>query len=139
MRCTRLLSFDAAHRVMRHESKCKYLHGHRYTVEATFEAEELDALGRVVDFGAIKEKLGNWLDTQWDHTAILHQEDAPLGDAIIAHTAQRVFYLPYNPTAENMAQYLLREVCPKLFPGTGLACAKIRLYETPNCYAEAEL
>jgi len=135
--CTRKIEFDAAHRVMRHESKCKYLHGHRYVLEATFTAPELDDIGRVVDFGVIKEKLGGWIDANWDHTAILFDEDNKLGSAIAEHTDQQVFYLPSNPTAENMASYLLHQVCPKLFAGSSLACAKIRLYETPNCYAEA--
>jgi 6-pyruvoyltetrahydropterin/6-carboxytetrahydropterin synthase len=52
--CTRRIEFDAAHRVMEHESKCKHLHGHRYALEATFVAPDLDTLGRVVEFGVIK-------------------------------------------------------------------------------------
>ena len=31
--CTRRIEFDAAHRILNHESKCKMLHGHRYVVE----------------------------------------------------------------------------------------------------------
>ncbi len=52
--CTRRIEFDAAHRVMRHEGKCKHLHGHRYALEATFSASGLDALGRVIDFAAFQ-------------------------------------------------------------------------------------
>ncbi len=136
--CTRSLGFDAGHRVVLHESKCKYLHGHRYTVEATFEAEKgLDAVGRVVDFGVIKARLGVWLDTHWDHTVILWEKDKPLGDSIAHTTGQTIYYLPVNPTAENMAAYLLHNVCPALFTDTGLACTRVRLYETPNCFADA--
>ncbi len=132
---TRKLEFDAAHRVKRHESKCKNLHGHRYVVEVTAEAPELDALGRVVDFGVLKEKLGTWLDENWDHETILWDEDKILGDAIAAETGQPIFYLSENPTAENMAKYLLREVCPKLFEAP-LKIVKITLRETPNCWVE---
>lgn len=134
--CTRRIEFDAAHRVMQHEGKCKYLHGHRYVLEASFAARELDAVGRVVDFGAIKEILGGWIDAQWDHTAILFDKDQALGKAIIDQTGQRIFYLPANPTAENMAEYLMHTVCPALFGDMPIRCAKIKLYETPNCYAE---
>lgn len=135
--CTRRLEFDAAHRVLRHESKCKYVHGHRYAVEASFRAGELDSLGQVVDFGVVKERLGGWIDREWDHTAILWEEDRPLGEAIAAQTGQRIFYLPYNPTAENLARYLLETVCPSLFREGGLACVRIKIWETPNCTAEA--
>ena len=136
--CTRKLAFDAAHRVMQHASKCKYLHGHRYTVEATFVAKSgQDALGRVIDFGVIKKRLGEWLDSKWDHTTILHEQDKALGDVVAAQTGQEVFYLPSNPTAENMAHYLLKVVCPALFEDTDVSCTHIRLWETPNCYADA--
>lgn len=135
--CTRRLEFDAAHRVVNHESKCKHLHGHRYVVEATFHAPGLDPLGRVVDFGVIKEKLGKWLDDNWDHTAVLWEQDRALGDAIAQQTKQTIYYLPYNPTAENMAAYLLEKVCPGLFKGDALVCERILIRETPNCHVEA--
>ncbi len=138
--CTRSLAFDAGHRVMLHESKCKYLHGHRYTVEATFGAEQgLDNIGRVVDFGAVKHKLGTWLDENWDHTVILWDKDKTLGEQIAGSTGQKIYYLPFNPTAENLAAYLLSNTCPKLFGGSDLKCVHIRIYETPNCFAEASI
>ena len=137
--CSRRIEFDAAHRVMEHESKCKHLHGHRYVIEAGFASDALDALGRVIDFGRIKDVLGNWVDANWDHNTILHEADKALGEAIAAKTGQKVFYLPSNPTAENMAIYLIKHVCPALFKGTGASCTRLRLYETPNCYAEIEL
>jgi len=135
--CTRRIEFDAAHRVMEHESKCRHLHGHRYVIEASFAANGLDTLGRIIDFGRVRELLGTWVDAHWDHATILGDKDRALGDAIAAKTGQTVFYLPVNPTAENMAQYLLEEVCPALFNATGATCIRIRLYETPNCYADA--
>jgi 6-pyruvoyltetrahydropterin/6-carboxytetrahydropterin synthase len=135
--CTRRIEFDAAHRVMQHESKCKHLHGHRYAIEATFSAEALDALGRVVDFSVVKAVLGAWVDAHWDHTTILYKEDKALGDAITQHSPQSIYYLPNNPTAENMAAYLLEVICPSLFADYPIWCEKIRLWETPNCYAEA--
>lgn len=135
--CTRRIEFDAAHRVMQHEGKCKHLHGHRYALEATFVGEGLDALGRVVDFAVIKEKLGSWILENWDHATILFDQDKSLGSAIENHTGQRIFYLAKNPTAENMADYLFSAVCPNLFNGLGIRCIGVKLYETPNCFVEA--
>ena len=136
--CTRRIEFDAAHRVMEHEGKCKHLHGHRYVLEATFVAKNLDALGRVVDFGVIKQELGGWIDDNWDHTTILFDKDKALGKAISDITGQTIFYLHTNPTAENMAEYIMQQVCPKLFAHLPVECVRIRLNETPNCYAEIE-
>lgn len=135
--CTRRLEFDAAHRVMLHESKCKYVHGHRYALEATFSASQLDSLGRVVDFGLLKQRLLGWINEHWDHATILSHEDKKLGEAIASQTGQDIFYLPANPTAENMAAYLLQNVCPDLFADINASCTRIRLYETPGCYVDA--
>ncbi len=131
--CTRRIEFDAAHRVLEHESKCKNLHGHRYAIEASFSADGLDALGRIVDFGVIREKLGAWVDENWDHTTILFEKDKTLGKSISDITGQTIFYLPTNPTAENMAAYLLEIICPELFADMNIRCVSIHLKETPNC------
>lgn len=135
--CTRRIEFDSAHRVMEHESKCQYIHGHRYVVEATFTADDLDKQGRVIDFGQVKALLGGWVDDHWDHTAILHEADQKLGDLLAESTGQTIYYLPYNPTAENIARYLLEEVCPDLFQNSDVRCIAVRVHETPNCYADA--
>jgi 6-pyruvoyltetrahydropterin/6-carboxytetrahydropterin synthase len=135
--CARRIEFDAAHRVMQHEGKCKHLHGHRYALEASFTADGgLDALGRVVDFSVIKEKLGGWIDANWDHATILFDKDKALGSDIEKHTGQRVFYLSENPTAENMAAYLMQTIIPDLFKTDNLRCTHIRLFETPNCFVD---
>lgn len=137
IRCTRRFTIDAAHRVRLHESNCKWIHGHRYIIIASFEAPQLDPLGRVIDFSVIKQRLGTWLDTHWDHTLILHQDDRPLGDSIAAHTTQTIYYLPANPTAENLALHLLEIICPELFADAAVRCTGIVVEETANCSAEA--
>lgn len=130
------IHFDAAHRVMNHKTKCKLLHGHRYMVEATFEADHLDDIDMVIDFGEIKGRLGDWIDENWDHNTILNVKDKDLGEKIQSLTGQKVFYMEQNPTAEVMAHYIKYNVCKNLFPETHIKCVKIRLYETPNCFAE---
>lgn len=137
---TRRLEFDAGHRVMNHESKCATLHGHRYVVEAFAVAPELDSLGRVIDFSVLKEKLGTWLDEQWDHNMIIFHEDKEVLAALgVLPRKKDPWIAPFNPTAENMASYLLNDVCPDLFANTQIKIIKIRIHETPNCYAEASL
>lgn len=136
--CTRRIEFDAAHRVLEHESKCKHLHGHRYGIEASFSADGLDTLGRVVDFGVIRERLGAWVDANWDHNTILFERDKELGKSISDITGQNIFYLPTNPTAENMAAYLLEKICPELFADLNITCVNIKLQETPNCSVTVE-
>jgi 6-pyruvoyltetrahydropterin/6-carboxytetrahydropterin synthase len=134
--CTRRIEFDAAHRIMNHESKCKMLHGHRYVLEATFVAKELDSLGRVIDFGKVKEMLGAWIDNNLDHNTILAIADKNLGEKISQTTGQEIYYINENPTAENIAKHILEEIIPQIFYGHEVNCVGIKLYETPNCFVE---
>jgi len=132
--CTRKLEFDAAHRVMRHESKCRNLHGHRYVVEVTASAPELDDLGRVIDFGEIKRIVGSWIDVQLDHGTILNEDDHDLRE-FVSGQGWKLFLMDCNPTAENMVV----EICNAantLLSHTGIRVTHVRLYETPNCWSD---
>ena len=139
---TRTFGFDAGHRVLGHEGKCASLHGHRYTAEVTCSAAGLDQLGRVIDFSKVKEVVGGWLDSHWDHTMILHHMD-PMTQAYRTNSREvrealfgprTPFIMDCNPTAENMAVLLL-SVANDLLKPFGIRVVHIKLYETPNCWA----
>ena len=135
--CTKRIEFDSAHRVPGHDGACKMLHGHRYILEVTFGAQNIDESGMIIDFGIIKTRLKKWLDSNWDHNTILCQTDQKLGDDIGSYTGQQPFYLKNAPTAENMAHFLYFRIIPEIFNDfTDIRCIKLRLYETPNSYAE---
>jgi len=137
---TRRIEFDAAHRVYGHESKCGTVHGHRYVAEITAQAADLDNIGRVVDFSVIKEAVGGWIDKHWDHTGIVFVDDVETKRLMTALPGYKpMFISAWNPTAENMANHLLREVCPMVLKGYAIRVVKVRLYETPNCWADAEI
>jgi len=129
--CTRVIEFDAAHRVMEHESKCRNLHGHRYKIELTV-AGELDSLGRVIDFGVMKSVFGGWVDQNLDHGCILFDADEDVAK-LCEENGWRFFLMDSNPTAENLAE-LLFEKAKELLPD--LTVVRLRLYETPNCWSE---
>src|ERR1700686_2440056 len=69
------LEWDAMHRIPGHEGVCKAYHGHRYAAEISVRAENLDALGRVVDFSVNKDAMGAWIKQYFAPTAILYAKD----------------------------------------------------------------
>lgn len=138
---TRRLEWDSAHRVLRHESKCGSLHGHRYVAEVTCTAKELDGCDRVVDFSVIKDRLGTWIDTHWDHTTLVNSDDFALRDFCQTEEGEHGKRAAYvfddaEPTAETIAQELL-VVGQDLLDDTGVKVVSVRIYETPNCSALA--
>jgi 6-pyruvoyltetrahydropterin/6-carboxytetrahydropterin synthase len=138
--CTRRIQFCYGHRVWKHESKCNNLHGHNGVVFLHARAPELDTLGRIIDFGVLKAKLGRWIDTNWDHGFLFHHSDVATHQALeYMGPGQKTYVLPYNPTAENMAKYLLHRVAPEQMVGTGVQVYKVVLWETENCFATATL
>jgi len=54
-------------------------------------------------------------------------------------SVQKTFELPTNPTAENMADYLLRVIGPRQLKGTGVTLTRVKIDETENCSAEVSL
>lgn len=108
--------FDAAHFLKGYCGKCAQLHGHRWVVEIHVAGADLDGLGMLVDFGLLKEKLSIIL-TGLDHHLINELE----------------YFQAINPTAENLARYVYDEF-NSLPPGVKLQ--KVRVYETPDAWAE---
>lgn len=134
---TRYHDFSMGHRVAGHENKCAFLHGHNYRVHFTCSIAELDSLGRVVDFSVIKTALCEWLEDNWDHKMVLWEAD-PLLPAIMQAAPSSVVVVPFNPTAENMANHLLRTIGPIVLPGD-VRLIKVVVEETRKCSAEAKL
>ena len=101
---------------------------------------ELDSLGRVIDFSVVKSDIGTWIEENWDHKMIIYKEDKKTLDLLAqVPDARPVFILDKNPTAENLAHYLLWVICPKFLKGKGVIVHKIVFWETENCYAEETL
>lgn len=78
---TREIGIDAGHRVTHHGSKCRNLHGHRYTIQATCEGplyEQGEQEGMVLDFGFLKDEMMAVIDAYCDHGMILWQDDPAL-------------------------------------------------------------
>lgn len=135
---TRYHDFSTGHRVYGHESKCGHLHGHNYRITFTVEADSLDTVGRVMDFSVIKDLLCEWLEENWDHKFLVYRED-PWADTLKDLDPNGVVIVNFNPTAENMGQYLIDFVGPRQLQGTGVQLVRVSIEETRKCTAEVAL
>lgn len=161
---TRYHDISCGHRVVGHEGKCRHLHGHNYRITffcapalepdesnreewmgaAPLVRRKLDDVGRVIDFGEIKTRLCQWLEDNWDHKFLVWQRDGlvaelrPAGQptAVSNLLLNSLVWVPFNPTAENMAQYLVDVVGPKQLEGTGVALIGCKVDETRKCSAQ---
>lgn len=125
------------HRVYGHNGKCQHLHGHSYIIHFFCSAGNLNNLGMVIDFSIIKSTLCQWLDDNYDHRMLIWEND-PLANELIK-LDDSVQITPYNPTAENIAHYLLTEIAPKLLLNSGISVTRVIVEETTKCRAECEI
>ena len=100
---------------------------------------EIDELGRVVDFGVINRLFKGWIDDHWDHGFIVWDADENALTALEQVRPNKIYRLPYNPTAENMAQYLCEGIGPQQLKGTGCQLIKCTIEETRKCSATYEI
>ncbi len=143
MLITRRLEFDAGHRIPNHASQCRHLHGHRYAIEITLSGEIIqteDAVerGMVMDFSEVKRIANSMLVEQWDHAFLVHEGDRAVADFLATLPGHKTVVLPVVPTAENLAAEAFRILDAAYAGACGrLRLERVRIYETPNNWADA--
>jgi 6-pyruvoyltetrahydropterin/6-carboxytetrahydropterin synthase len=113
---TTIVDFEAAHRLADYPGKCSRLHGHNWRVEVTVAGRELDGLGMLIDFRVLNQAVTRVIDTL-DHYYLNEIEP----------------FRTVNPTAENIAAYVYRELAGRLPAGVAVKATKV--WESPHSAA----
>ena len=144
MQITTRLEFDAGHRIPNHNSQCKNLHGHRYALEITLSGdiisqEQASENGMVMDFSDVKRIARESVVDVWDHAFLVYCKDQVVLDFLNTLPNHKTVIFPSVPTAENMAAeaFRLLQASYKDTFGNHLKLERVRLYETPNSWADA--
>lgn len=145
------MTFDCAHMLSGHRSKCANLHGHTYKIQLIFQDELIDkkgdtSEGMVIDFADLKQLMQEEIIDNFDHAVIFsdlqHRNEA---EEDLYHWAvrndMRYVVLPCRTTAENMAAFmaqLIRDAfCEKGVPQNKQPSKiGVRLWETPTSCVE---
>ena len=127
-RVSKSVSFCYGHRLLNYQGKCRHLHGHNARAVITLERDSLDERGMVEDFSELKRLVWAWLDSEIDHTLLLHKDDPIL--PLLQDSGERVMVTEENPTAEVLARMIYEYVAAKGFPVTD-----VTLWETETSYA----
>lgn len=111
-RICKSIELESGHLLSKHPGNCKFPHGHTRSVEMVFRADTLDANDMVVDFKAVKQMMGDFLQ-QFDHSLCVNTDD-PNYAAFVAAYGERI--IPFDredPTSEVMGphHFQLRPAC----------------------------
>ena len=126
-------AFDSAHFLYGYEGKCANIHGHRWTIEAEAEVEEMQSegpkRGMLIDFGDLKKELRAIADS-CDHALIYEKGSLKEKTAeALKEEGFRMIELDCRPTAENFSRIFFEKLREK-----GLPIKRVTVYETPdNC------
>jgi 6-pyruvoyltetrahydropterin/6-carboxytetrahydropterin synthase len=144
MLITRRLEFDAGHRIPSHNSQCRHLHGHRYAIEITLSGdiitdEGVAEQGMVMDYAEVKRIAKTALVDEWDHAFLVYSGDLPVLQFLRSLENHKTVVLDAPPTAENLAltAFQILDAAYQDHYGNHLSLEQVRLFETPNCWADA--
>ncbi len=138
------LEFDAGHRIPSHNSQCRHLHGHRYAVEITLSGdiitdEGIAKQGMVMDYSEVKQIAKDALVNKWDHAFLVYSGDVQVLQFLQSIEDHKTVVLDMPPTAENLAlvAFNILDNAYQDNYGNHLRLEQVRLFETPNCWADA--
>lgn len=138
IRITKLFRFEMAHALHAYDGKCAHIHGHSYQLSVTVIGKPITEKnnpkrGMVMDFGVLKACVNQTVVNELDHALLLSDQTERVSST--AHPLfQRVVYVPFQPTCENMLIDIAKKL-QKALPET-VQLHALKLVETPTSYAE---
>jgi 6-pyruvoyltetrahydropterin/6-carboxytetrahydropterin synthase len=137
IRITKEFKFEMAHALFGYDGLCKNIHGHSYRLWVTIKGSILKETnhnkdGMVLDFSILKKIVKPDLIDKYDHSLVLNA-NSPHSNVDLS-AFEKVFFLPYQPTSENLVCDFAREIKDKL--PNGIILQKVVLSETATSFAE---
>ena len=140
IRITKEFKFEVAHALHGYDGLCKNIHGHSYKLWVTIRGEvrnekghQKDGMG--MDFDVLNSIVKPAIINKYDHSLVLNAK-SPHADIDLS-AFEKVFYLPYQPTSENIVMDIAEFIKSKL--PNGIELYKVVLSETATSFAEWNL
>lgn len=93
----------------------------------------------VMDFSQVKDLAKTHLVDAWDHAFLAFAGDTAIVEFLNSLPEHKTVVLDRVPTAENLARIAFErlDAVYRDTYGNHLQLEQVRLYETPNCWADA--
>lgn len=139
IRVTKEFHFEMAHALWKYDGDCKNIHGHSYRLFVTLIGTPNEdcndpKFGMVLDFKDLKQMVKAQVVDFLDHSLVVYKEAAGPSLDAVRDMYSKVHVFDFQPTCENLVNYLAEKIRPLLSDDTGLYAVK--LYETASSYAE---
>ena len=140
IRITKAFKFEMAHALHGYDGLCKNIHGHSYRLWVTISGEIKNEKGHkkdgmVLDFDSIKKIIKQAIIEKYDHSLVLNA-NSPHAEIDLS-AFEKVFYLPFQPTSENLVNDFAKLIKSNL--PENIELLKVILSETATSFAEWNL
>jgi len=137
VRITKEFKFEMAHALHGYDGLCANIHGHSYrlwvTVRGNVKKENKHIKdGMVMDFTDLKSIIKPTIIKKYDHSLVLNANSPHANLDLSAF--DKVYYLPYQPTSENLVTDFANLITSLLPENVELL--KVVLSETVSSFAE---
>ena len=137
VRITKEFKFEMAHALHGYDGLCANIHGHSYrlwvTVRGDVKKENKHIKdGMVMDFDDLKSIINPTIIKKYDHSLVLNANSPHANLDLSAF--DKVYYLPYQPTSENLVTDFANSITSLLPENVELL--KVVLSETVSSFAE---
>ena len=137
VRITKEFKFEMAHALHGYDGLCANIHGHSYrlwvTVRGDVKKENKHIKdGMVMDFTDLKSIIKPTIIKKYDHSLVLNANSPHAKLDLSAF--DKVYYLPYQPTSENLVTDFANSITSLLPDNVELL--KVVLSETVSSFAE---
>ena len=137
IRITKEFKFEMAHALHGYDGLCKNIHGYSYRLWVQIKGQTRNISGdtkdgMVIDFSDLKKIVKENVVLKYDHSLVLNANSPH--SKIDLSAFEKVYYLPFQPTSENLVAYfseIIQEKLPK-----HIQLVKLILSETATSYAE---
>jgi 6-pyruvoyltetrahydropterin/6-carboxytetrahydropterin synthase len=140
IRITKEFKFEMAHALHGYDGLCKNIHGHSYKLWVTVKGQVRNENGHVkdgmvIDFAELKEIVKPEIIDKYDHSLVLNANSPHASIDLSAF--EKVFYLPYQPTSENLVMDFATIIQSRMTKR--IILCKVVLSETATSFAEWNL
>ncbi|MGY8988637.1 MAG: 6-pyruvoyl trahydropterin synthase family protein [Flavobacteriales bacterium] len=137
VRITKEFKFEMAHALYGYDGLCANIHGHSYrlwvTVRGNVKKENKHIKdGMVMDFMDLKSIIKPTIISKYDHSLVLNA-NSPHSNLDLS-AFDKVYYLPYQPTSENLVTDFANSITSLLPENVELL--RVVLSETVSSFAE---
>jgi len=133
-RICKRFTVESGHMLSKHPGRCRFPHGHTRTFEIVVSSDRLDSNDMVMDFKTLKTAMREEVE-RFDHAMAIHRDDPLLPDLQRVHP-DSVIVFDQDPTTEVLAKTVFEAVAERLYADYGVVLESVRVWETPDSWAE---